>query len=94
MASPNLPILSQAASVFLQVQPTASELTALALSVDQGVESLPQAILQLANSADRSVGNTDELARLFFMVLNRPPDLTTFSYSLALMGQGVSSPTA
>ena len=90
MASPNLPILSQAASVFLQVQPTASELTALALSVDQGVESLPQAILQLANSADRSVGNTDELARLFFMVLNRPPDLTTFSYSLALMGQGVS----
>ena len=90
MASPNLPILAQAAGVFLQVQPSTADLSALALSVDQGVVSLPQAILQFANSADRSLGNTDACARMFFMLLNRPPDLTTFTQILSLMAQGTS----
>ena len=90
MASPNLPILAQAASVFLQVQPSATELNALVLSVDQGVISLPQAIIQMANSSDRSVGNTDALARMFFILFNRPPDLATFTYALNLMSQGTS----
>ena len=90
MASPNLPILAQAASVFLQVQPSATELNALVLSVDQGVISLPQAIIQMANSSGRSVGNTDELARMFFILFNRPPDLATFTYALNLMAQGTT----
>ena len=90
MASPNLPILAQAASVFLQVQPTATELNALVTSVDQGVISLPQAIIQMANSSGRSVGNTDELARMFFILFNRPPDLATFTYALNLMAQGTT----
>ena len=90
MASPNLPILAQAASVFLRDQPTTAELSALALSVDQGVVSLPQAIIQFANSADRTLGNTDELARMFFMLFNRPPDLATFTQALNLMGKGMT----
>ena len=90
MASPNLPILAQASGVFLQVQPTAAELNALALSVDQGVVSLPQAIMQFANSAARSLGNTDACARMFFMLFNRPPDLATFTQILSLMSQGTN----
>ena len=90
MASSNLPILAQAASVFLQAQPSASELNALVLSVDQGVISLPQAIIQMANSSERSAGNTDELARMFFILFKRPPDLATFTFALNLMAQGTS----
>ena len=90
MASPNLSILAQASSVFLQVQPSTTELNALVLSVDQGVISLPQAIIQIANSSDRTVGNTDELARMFFILFNRPPDLATFTFALNLMAQGSS----
>jgi len=90
MASSNLPILAQAASVFLQAQPSAPELNALVLSVDQGVISLPQAIIQMANSSERSAGNTDELARMFFILFKRPPDLATFTFALNLMAQGTS----
>ena len=85
MASPNLPVLTQAARVFLQVQPSAAELTASVLSVDQGVLSLPQAILQMASSSQRTLGNTDELARLFFILFNRSPDLATFSAGMSMM---------
>jgi hypothetical protein len=91
MASPNLPILTQAARVFLQVQPSTAELNSSVLAVDQGILSLPQAILQMATSSQRSLGNTDELARLFFILFNRPPDLATFSTGMSMMeSQGYS----
>jgi RTX calcium-binding nonapeptide repeat (4 copies) len=83
--SPNSTILTQSARVFLQAQPTASELATSILSVDQGVLSLPQAILQMASSAERTLGNTDELARLFFILFNRPPDMATFTLAMTMM---------
>ena len=91
MASSNLPLLTQAARVFEQTQPSSAELGALVLAVDQGVESLPQAVLQLSVSSNRFLGNTDELTRLFFVLFNRPPDLATFSNAMGAMETGAAN---
>jgi len=93
MASPNLPLLTQAGRVFTQIQPSASELAALVLAVDQGVESLPQAFLQLSISSNRFLGNTDELTRLFFILFNRPPDLATYTSAMSAMETGSATLT-
>jgi len=93
MASPNLPLLTQAARVFEQNQPSASELGALVLAVDQNVESLPQAVLQLSVSSNRFLGNTDELTRLFFILFNRPPDLATYSNAMGALETGAATMT-
>ena len=90
MPSPSIVVLKQAASVFNQVQPSADELNALASNVDFGVQSLSQVIIQFSNSAQRSIGNTDELARLFFILFKRPPDLLTFQAGMSLMAGGTS----
>ncbi len=91
MASSNLPLLTQAARVFEQTQPSSAELGALVLAVDQGVESLPQAVLQLSVSSNRFLGNTDELTRLFFVLFNRPPDLATFANAMGAMETGTAN---
>ena len=41
-------------------------------------------------SANRINGEADELARLFFLVFNRPPDLATFQVGISALGQGMS----
>jgi hypothetical protein len=91
MASPNLNVLTQAARVFLQKQPSTTELSALVTTVDQGVESLPQAIIRLASSSSRVIGYTDELTRLFFVLFDRPPDLATFSLAMGMLESGAYS---
>ena len=88
MASPSLPILQQSASVFNQVPPSANDLNALAANVDSGVYSLSQVILQFSTSAQRTSGNTDTLARLFFILFNRPPDLLTYQNCINLLNSG------
>ena len=91
MASPSIPIIQQAASVFNQVPPTSSDINALAANVDSGVYSLSQVFLQLAYSSQRTSGNTDTLARLFFILFNRPPDLMTYQNCINLMNSGAYS---
>ena len=90
MASPSLPILTQASAVFAQVPPSAAELSALASNVDLGVQSLSQVIIQFSNSSQRIIGNTDELTRLFFILFNRPPDLTTYQSAMGALASGAS----
>jgi len=91
MASTSLPIIKQSASVFNQVTPSTSDLDALAANVDSGVYSLSQVILAFAYSSQRTSGNTDTLARLFFILFNRPPDLLTYQNCIALMNSGTYS---
>lgn len=78
-------ILARAARVFLQNQPTASELASWVARVDQGVVSLNQQILDISHSSKREISNADELARLFFVLFNRAPDLATFSEAMRMM---------
>ena len=89
--SPSLSLITQASSVFLELQPSSSELTALSSLVDQGVESMPQAIIQISQTAQRGLGQTDELTRLFFILFNRAPDLATYTSAMNLMSSGNAS---
>lgn len=86
--SPSLPLITQAASVFIEYPLSSSELNALSLMVDQGVKTLPQAFIDLSQSSQRSLGATDELARLFFILFGRAPDLATYSLAMKLMVSG------
>lgn len=78
-------ILSRASRVFLQDQPTASELASWVARVDQGVVTLDQQILDISLTSERVMSNSDELARLFFVLFNRAPDLPTFSEAMRMM---------
>jgi hypothetical protein len=81
-------ILARAARVFMQEQPSASELASWVARVDQGVVSLNQQIVEISRSSTRDTANTDELARLFFVLFNRAPDLATFTAAMAMMETG------
>lgn len=83
----NSAILTRTARVFLQDQPTATELASWVARVDQGVVSLNQQILDISHASRRESSNTDELARLFFVLFNRAPDLVTFTAGQTLMEQ-------
>ena len=87
-ASANLSAITQAARVMFQKTPSATELSALAAQVDQGRQSLPQAIADLANAAQRGTGNADELTRLFFILFGRAPDYATFTAAMDMMDTG------
>lgn len=69
----------------MQDQPSAPELASWVMRVDQGVVSLDQQILDISHATKRELSNTDELARLFFVLLNRAPDLATFSEAMRMM---------
>lgn len=81
-------ILARAARVFLQVQPTATELATWVARVDQGVASLNQQIVDISHATQRTTSNADELARLFFVLFNRAPDVTTFTEVMKMMDTG------
>ena len=81
-------ILTRAARVFLQDQPSASELASWVADVDQGVVSMNQQILDISHTSTRETSNTDELARLFFVLFNRAPDLATFTAAMGMMEKG------
>jgi hypothetical protein len=81
-------ILARAARVFLQVQPTASELATWVARVDSGVASLNQQIIDISQATQRTTSNADELTRLFFVLFNRAPDITTFTEVMKMMDTG------
>jgi len=78
-------ILQRTARIFLKDQPTAGELAIWQRRVDQGTVSLNQQMLEIAGSGQRAESGADGLARLFFLLFNRPPDLATFSEAMRLM---------
>jgi hypothetical protein len=78
-------LLTRASRVFLRDQPASSELAIWVARVDQGVVSLNQQIYDISHSSKRETSHTDELARLFFVLFNRAPDLVTFSEAMRLI---------
>ena len=81
-------ILARAARVYLNEQPSAAELGVLNARVTQGVVSLNQQILEISQSENREFSDADELARLFFILFDRAPDLPLFSLGMELMEHG------
>lgn len=80
-------VLQRTARVFLKNQPSTGELEIWQQRVDQGTVSLNQQMLEIAGSSQRAESGADGLARLFFLLFNRPPDLATFTEAMWLMEQ-------
>lgn len=90
MATNTSALVARFARVYLTELPPTSTLTALANRVDTGGVTLSQLLLEFHRSADRSLGYADQLATLFFLALNRPPDLATFSAAMGLLEKGAT----
>ena len=80
-----LQIVTRASRVYLKEQPSASELNVLASRVSQGIVSMNQQIVEISRSENRYLSDSDELARLFFILFDRAPDLPLFSEGMRLM---------
>lgn len=80
-----LQIVTRAARVYVDDQPSASELNVLATRVSQGVVSMNQQLIEISRSDNRYLSDSDELARLFFILFGRAPDLPLFSEAMRLM---------
>lgn len=86
-----LQLVTRAARVYVNDQPSASELNVLAARVSQGVVSMNQQLIEISRSDNRYLSDSDELARLFFILFGRAPDLPLFSEAMRLMEKnGVS----
>jgi len=73
-----LQIVTRASRVYLKEQPSTSELNVLASRITQGIVSMNQQIVEISRSENRYLSDTDELARLFFILFDRAPDLPLF----------------
>lgn len=80
-------LLARAARVFLKDQPTSNELNVLVARVNQGNISLNQQIIEIANSSGRRSAEADTLTKIFFILLGRAPDLSTFVTGMQVLEQ-------
>ena len=90
MATTSSVLLGRAASVYLPGGMSDAEKETLAFRINEGHTTSVEALNSIAMSANRINGEADELARLFFLVFNRPPDLATFQVGISALGQGMS----
>ena len=90
MATTSSVLLGRAASVYLPGGMSDAEQETLAFRINEGHTTSVEALNSIAMSANRINGEADELARLFFLVFNRPPDLATFQVGISALGQGMS----
>ena len=90
MATATSSLIDRAVSVYLPGSMGEIEKSALVNRITEGHITSATALNSIAMSAYRTNGEADELARLFFLVFNRPPDLATFQTGMWALGQGIS----
>jgi hypothetical protein len=90
MAVTTSQLIIRAASVYLPNGMSQAEASNLVSRIDQGHATSVQVLSSIATSANRVGGDVDELARLFFLVFNRPPDLASFQVGIDAFGKGFS----
>ena len=93
MATTTSDLLDRAASVYLPGGMSEAEKETLVYRITEGHATSVEVLNSIATSAYRINGEVDELARLFFLVFNRPPDLATFQVGIGALGQGISLST-
>jgi Ca2+-binding RTX toxin-like protein len=86
--SVSLPVLTRAYQIFENGQVSTTEIANLSSMVDQGIESLSQAIVSIFNSQQTVLSNSQALARMFFILFNRAPDFATFSGAMSMLNNG------
>ena len=90
MAFSSLPIVTRAARVYLVNQPTSSDLALWAGMADQGLISLPSLIQKVADPQSRGSLASDQLARMFFLLFDRAPDYSNFSWAMSQLEKGMA----
>lgn len=83
-------LIGRFAKVYLTTRPSEATLATFVSRVDTNTVTLAQQMLEFHQSSDRAQGYADEIATMFFLVLNRPPDLQTFYQAMSLMESGGS----
>ena len=83
-------LIERAARVYLPELPSDGEIEAMVARIDSESTTLPNILLEINNSANRTIGPADELARLFFIVFERAPDATLYGQAMDLLRQGES----
>lgn len=87
-SSASLPVLTRAYQILENGQVSTDEILNLSSMVDQGIESLSQAIVSIFNSPQTQLSNSQALARMFFILFNRAPDYATFSSAMNMLNNG------
>lgn len=90
MATDTADLITRFSRVYLENRPAEGTVSTLAARVDDQAATLSQLLLEFHQSGDRAQGNADELAKLFFIMFNRPPDYATFAYAMDLLEAGNS----
>ena len=83
-------LIDRTAQVYLPELPSESEVGAMVARIESASTTLPNILMEVANSASRDVGPSDELARLFFILFERAPDAVLFKQGMDLLRQGAS----
>ena len=83
-------LIERTAQVYLPELPSESEVGAMVARIESASTTLPNILMEVANSASRDVGPSDELARLFFILFERAPDAVLFKQGMDLLRQGAS----
>ena len=90
MAISDTVLVTRAARVLLENQPSDSTIEAFADRISNGEITKAEAINIIYQSGGRVTGQADELARLFFILFGRAPDYTTFTQGMAMLEDGYS----
>lgn len=90
MPSNTLSIVTRAARVYLVNQPNSSDLALWAGMVDQGLTSLTDLILKISDPATRGAQESDQLTRMYFLLFDRAPDISSFSWAMSQLEAGQS----
>lgn len=83
-------LIERTAGVYLPELPSQNEVDAMVARVESASTTLPNVLMEIANSANRDVGPADEMARLFFILFERAPDAVLFNAGMDLIRQGES----
>lgn len=90
MATSTLSIVTRAARVYLVNQPSSADLALWAGMVDQGLISLTDLIQKISDPTTRGSLESDQLTRMYFLLFDRAPDITSFSWAMSQLEAGQS----
>lgn len=88
MATTTSTIVARAARVYLVNQPSSTDLALWSGMVDQGLISLPDLIEKISDPATRGSLVSDQLTRMYFLLFDRAPDISSFSWAMSQLESG------
>lgn len=83
-------LIERTAKVYLTELPAQNELDALVSRTETLSATVPNVVAEITNSAGRTAGPADEMARMFFIVFDRAPDTVLFNGAMDALRAGAT----